>query len=1357
MRIFFTSFLVLVFNTALLAQNFTDSNLPIVIITTDIDPNTGQPMEIPDDPKILGSMKIIYHTDGSRNYLADQNNPAFLNYNGRMAIEIRGTTSQFLPKKPYSFTTLQNNNTSNNNVSLLNMPAENDWILNSLAFDQTLMRDHLTYNLARGMGDYATRGRYCEVIINGDYKGLYILMEKIKINSERVNIIKMTTADNNLPNVTGGYITKCDKTTGGDPIAWSFQTNILTTVDFIHESPKPVDITAQQNNYIYNEFSSLETIMQNQNASIVDGFPSRIDVPSFVDFILLNEFASNVDAYQYSTFFHKDRNGKLRAGPVWDFNLSYGLDVFGDRSKTDVWQFDNGDNVGASFWKNLFDNPVFRCYLNKRWNEMSATGMPLNDAYVETQIDTIANLLAEARIRENARWGTITDYNASILEMKSWIQARIAWVNSHILPSGNCVFPVTPPVVISKIHYNPLASGGFSSNNLEFIELTNNSDSAINMSGYYFRELGITYSFPVNTILAPRKRLYLSSNATVFSQYYGFAAFGVFTRNLSNKSQKLVLADPYGNVVDRVEYDDSYPWPTVADGTGPYLVLGNLNDDNALASSWSTSSLPLCNGPKTSLTVIAACDSFLWNQNTYYASGSYSFTTVNAVGCDSIATVQLTINHASADTSFVKICSGELPYTWNGNIYSDTGTYSLHFTNIHGCDSLLTLVLSLYDTIVAGAIDGPGNSCLYTGIAGDTATYTINATGASNYWWTLPSAIAYMSGQGTNTIRVKYANSFSSGAVTVQVQDLCGNSLLRILNISRTIPLTPEAIIGPQTACAYISNNTEVTYSILPVMNATTYRWTLPSNASLVSATADSLSVTIRFNTGFADGTVSQRTIKVRSVSPCGNSADRSLIIAASAPATPGVITGNTDACPYIGTANEMIFTIRKVSTATSYQWTLPAGVTFGPGDIDHADTLALLRFDSSFLNSAISVKAVSDCGQSGSRSLMIYKKTPVTPGAISGPTDPCPFIGLDTVIYYTIRPVLYATSYAWTTPSGCIIVDHPAGIGLRDTIIGVKWLSSFNTGAITVVANSNCQSSGTRSLTVTRKVPSTPSVISGPADICPLIGQMDSVNIYKIRRVANATSYNWLVPQGAIITSHNGGIGTANDTIITVYFDSSFTGGNISVSASNNCFTSGARSLSLIRRMVVAPGVIVAGIPASCPNREVVYSVLPVPNATFYQWILPAGTIILSGEYTNNIRVLLPNNFISDSVGVRAGNNCSISAWRKLKVTYPACTSGGTQLAAPLISVNDDSKDLMEIIVSPNPSGNDFAIELRSRNHRKNCTLQVSDINGRIIETRDILNETGIVHIGMNYKKGVYFAVFREGDIYKTVKLIKM
>jgi len=150
-----------------------DSNLPIMLVTTDIDPQTNLPTEIPDEPKVLATMQLIYRPDGTRNYLTDSTNESYLNYDGRIGIELRGSSSQALDKKPYGFTTLLEDDDSNNNVSLLGMPLENDWVLNSLAYDPSMIRDYLSYTLASNMGNYAPRVAYIEVVVNGDYKGVY--------------------------------------------------------------------------------------------------------------------------------------------------------------------------------------------------------------------------------------------------------------------------------------------------------------------------------------------------------------------------------------------------------------------------------------------------------------------------------------------------------------------------------------------------------------------------------------------------------------------------------------------------------------------------------------------------------------------------------------------------------------------------------------------------------------------------------------------------------------------------------------------------------------------------------------------------------------------------------------------------------------------------------------------------------------------------------------------------------------------------------------------------------------------------------------------------------------------------------
>ena len=583
----FTFFNVIIVNS----QTFTDSNLPIVIINTDIDPNTNLPLEILDDPRILSNMKIIKHSDGSRNYMSDQNNTAFLNYNGRISIEIRGSSSQTLPKKPYGFTTLQSNNVTNNNVSLLGMPAENDWILSNIAFDKSYIRDYLCYNLSRQMGNYATRTEYCEVVVNGDYKGLYLLQEKIKVESSRVDILKMTTSDNVLLNVSGGYITKSDKLTGGDPLAW-----LMDGVNFIHHYPKPTEVTIPQNDYIKSEFYRLDANTYNQ--SVQNGYKSVIDVPSWVDFMLVNELASNADVYQSSTYFHKDRNGKLRAGPIWDMNITFGSDFsVGGNSQFNQWQFSNGNRVGPDFWLELSDNGSFWCAFKKRWNELKQPGKPMNEIVLNNFIDNTMLIINEALLREQTRWGTTTPNQATDLaNLRLWLTQRIIWMNSQLSSFASCANITTPPLVISKIHYNPLAISGanaMTSNDQEFIEITNTGTTTIDLSGIYFRKLGATYQFPFNSTIAANSSIFLASNSSVFQNKYGFAPFGQYTRNLSNKSYNIVLADAMGNIIDEVEYFDTAPWPTAADGLGSYLQLSDTSLDNNLASSWFANSAVL--------------------------------------------------------------------------------------------------------------------------------------------------------------------------------------------------------------------------------------------------------------------------------------------------------------------------------------------------------------------------------------------------------------------------------------------------------------------------------------------------------------------------------------------------------------------------------------------------------------------------------------------------------------------------------------------------------------------------------------------------------------------------------------------
>lgn len=191
------------------AQTFTSSNLPIVVINTN-----GQ--TILDEPKITVDIGIIDNGIGQRNNLTDPYN----NYSGKAAIEIRGSSSQSFPKKQYG---VELRDAAGNDVSapLLGLPPEEDWVLFAPYNDKTLMRDVLAYKIARDQGRYAPRTRYCELVLNGQYQGIYVLIEKVKRDNNRVDVNKLDPDENSGNDLTGGYIIKIDKETGSGNGGWT--------------------------------------------------------------------------------------------------------------------------------------------------------------------------------------------------------------------------------------------------------------------------------------------------------------------------------------------------------------------------------------------------------------------------------------------------------------------------------------------------------------------------------------------------------------------------------------------------------------------------------------------------------------------------------------------------------------------------------------------------------------------------------------------------------------------------------------------------------------------------------------------------------------------------------------------------------------------------------------------------------------------------------------------------------------------------------------------------------------------------------------------------------------------------------
>lgn len=144
-------------------------------------------------------------------------------------------------------------------------------------------------------------------------------------------------------------------------------------------------------------------------------------------------------------------------------------------------------------------------------------------------------------------------------------------------------------LTINEMHYNPVPEGVTNNDLFEFIELINASGTTINLGGMYFGE-GIDYTFPIGQTLAPGDIIVLASNTAEFVNRYGFAPDDQYGGNMANSGDRVTLLNALGQLLDDVEYDDTTPWPTDPDGTGPSLVLTDVSLDNSLASSWTFSS-----------------------------------------------------------------------------------------------------------------------------------------------------------------------------------------------------------------------------------------------------------------------------------------------------------------------------------------------------------------------------------------------------------------------------------------------------------------------------------------------------------------------------------------------------------------------------------------------------------------------------------------------------------------------------------------------------------------------------------------------------------------------------------------------
>lgn len=432
----------LCFFTAISAQVQLDSTqLPILIVTTE-----GL-ADIPDEPKISAHLGIVWNGDGHFNHPDDP----FTAYDGQIGIERRGSSSQGFPKNNFAVET-QNLDGTSLNVSVLGFPEENDWVLHGPYSDKSLMRNAIAFTLGGWIMDYAPRVRFCELIVNGDYRGVYVFTEKIKQDKNRVDISKLNPDENTGDDLTGGYILKFDKFDGafsdGFPSAYPPIPGGFGTTYYQYHYPKPDEITEPQKAYIQNYIADFENVMASPNyEDPINGYRKFLDVESVIHMIFIQEIARNVDGYRLSTYLYKDResvDNRLYLGPVWDYNLGFGNVDYCIGAGTAGWALDFNDYCPGDFWavhfwwQKLMEDTTFRSEMREKWLELRAA--QLSNDRIHHLIDSFQVLLNEPAMRNFERWPTLDEYvwpnavvtgsyTGEVNYLRNWLTARLSWLD----------------------------------------------------------------------------------------------------------------------------------------------------------------------------------------------------------------------------------------------------------------------------------------------------------------------------------------------------------------------------------------------------------------------------------------------------------------------------------------------------------------------------------------------------------------------------------------------------------------------------------------------------------------------------------------------------------------------------------------------------------------------------------------------------------------------------------------------------------------------------------------------------------------------------------------------------------------
>ena len=408
-----------------LAQTY---DLPIIFVDT-----KGKCLDNKVTEKIPATMKVL---DGQTNNVADSASGTPYD----IGIKVRGQSSALFPKPGYSIE-IRDEKGEGTDVSMFGLPPSDDWVLHGPYVDKSMLRNALAHWLFRQAGRYSPRTKHFDLYINGVYRGVYVLIEKIKRGKYRVDVSKLKETDVSGDDVTGGYIWAFDKTgtnTGGAGSGSVNDEGFSTSdgLNVILHYPKKDKIQKEQEEYLKKYLNDLEALFKNGGSG--NGYENYVDVGSALDYVLHQEVTNNADSYWCSFFLHKPKDskgGKVTLGPPWDFNLAmsngtspenggnnggwngggwgggFGMGGFGS-SGTTGWQIENSQKSGQGFMMSslmapkwllgMWKDNTYQSELKARWAELRSGVWHTKtlDAY----LDSMKTYLKNAADRNFKRW-----------------------------------------------------------------------------------------------------------------------------------------------------------------------------------------------------------------------------------------------------------------------------------------------------------------------------------------------------------------------------------------------------------------------------------------------------------------------------------------------------------------------------------------------------------------------------------------------------------------------------------------------------------------------------------------------------------------------------------------------------------------------------------------------------------------------------------------------------------------------------------------------------------------------------------------------------------------------------------------